>query len=80
MTLSKKIRLAGSWVVAGHLSSQLIRLSCNLIMTRLLVPDMFGIMAVVTICLIGVTMLSDIGISQYLIQRKQAINTNDASI
>ena len=74
MALSKKIRLAGSWVVAGHLSSQLIRLSCNLIMTRLLVPDMFGIMAVVTICLIGVTMLSDIGISQYLIQRKQTIN------
>jgi O-antigen/teichoic acid export membrane protein len=67
-----KVLKAGSWVLLGHAFSQFVRLGGNLILTRLLVPEMFGLMAVVTVFLTGITMFSDLGITQNIIQSKKS--------
>ncbi|MBV1950741.1 MAG: oligosaccharide flippase family protein, partial [Cycloclasticus sp.] len=72
ISLRKKVFKAGGWVFVGQFASQLIRLGGNLVLTRLLVPEMFGLMAVVSIALNGVAMFSDLGINQNVIQSKNA--------
>ncbi len=59
---------AGIWSLGGHFSSQLIRLSSNLIMTRLLVPEMFGVMAIAWMVLAGIGLFSDLGTKQSVIR------------
>jgi len=54
--------------MGGHVSSQVIRLSSNLILTRLLVPEMFGLMSLANILLIGLVLFSDLGIRQSIVQ------------
>ncbi|MEJ1375462.1 MAG: oligosaccharide flippase family protein [Candidatus Sedimenticola sp. (ex Thyasira tokunagai)] len=68
---NQRIFQAGSWVVVGHLLSQLIRLGGNLILTRILAPEMFGVMVIVNIFVMGVQMLSDLGLGQSVIQNKR---------
>lgn len=70
-SLHARIKKSTIWVVGGHLLAQLIRLASNLIMTRLLAPDMFGVMALVWVFLIGFGMFSDMGLQQGVIQSKR---------
>lgn len=69
--LKQRVVYSGSWVIVGHLLSQVIRLSGNLILTRLLVPEMFGVMAIVTVIMTGLAMFSDVGLLQNIIQSKR---------
>lgn len=71
MSLRKKIIHTASWTTGGHIISQLIRLASNLVMTRLLVPEMFGVMAVANIIMTGLALISDMGIKQHIIQNKK---------
>jgi O-antigen/teichoic acid export membrane protein len=59
---------AGAWLVIAHGGGQLVRLAGNLIMTRLLAPELFGIIAVASAIQIITALLSDIGLSQAVIQ------------
>ena len=43
---SRMLRAAG-WLVGGNISSQALRLLSNLILTRLLLPEAFGLVAAV---------------------------------
>jgi len=43
----------------------------NLIMTRLLAPDMFGLMAIANMVMIGLAMFSDLGIRQSIVQSQR---------
>jgi O-antigen/teichoic acid export membrane protein len=70
-TLRDRTLKAGAWVLSGHFGSQLLRLISNLIMTRLLAPEMFGIMAIVNTLVLGIALFSDVGIQQSLIQSKR---------
>ncbi len=54
------------------MTSQAIRLLSNLIMTRLLIPEMFGVMAIANIIIVGLAMFSDLGLKQNIIQSKRA--------
>ena len=58
------------WTTGGYGLSQALRLATNLIVTRLLNPEAFGLMAIVDTLLIGLQMVSDTGIVQTLVQRK----------
>ena len=71
VSLKKRVSASTSWVFVGHMSSQILRLVSNLIMTRLLVPEMFGVMALVTVFMIGITMFSDVGLQQNIVQSKK---------
>lgn len=51
-----------------YAASQSLRFASNLILTRLLVPEVFGIMALVNIILQGLEMISDIGVGPSIIQ------------
>ena len=61
---------AGKWVVSGFIINMVIRLANNLIMTRLVAPEAFGVVAVATISLLGIQMLSDVGLRQSIIRRE----------
>lgn len=54
--------------VAGFGGGQALRLAGNLILTRLLVPEAFGLMALVTVVVIGLKMFSDVGIMQSIMR------------
>lgn len=62
---------AGGWTLFGYGTNQVLRLGGNLILTRLLFPEAFGMMAVVQAVMTGVAMLSDLGIEQSIIQNKR---------
>lgn len=67
-TLKQRIFHAGAWTVSGHVLRQAIRLGSSLVMTRLLVPEMFGVMAIANVLIIGLSLFSDIGLQQKIIQ------------
>lgn len=70
MLTRKKIFVASFWVIFAIGFSQAIRLGSNLILTRLLEPEVFGVMAIVTIVTIGLAMFSDIGLWPYVVRHK----------
>ena len=57
--------------VAGFASSQVIRLATNLILTRLLFPEAFGMMALVSVVLLGLGQFSDVGIGPSIMQSRR---------
>jgi len=64
--LTARILRSTWWVVLGYGASQAIRLASNLILTRLLFPEAFGMMALVTMVTVGLMMFSDVGIGPAL--------------
>ena len=66
----KKVFIASFWVVLIFGLSQLVRLGSNLIITRLLVPEMFGVMAVVNVVVFGIAMFTDLGLYAFIIRHK----------
>jgi O-antigen/teichoic acid export membrane protein len=71
MSLKQRVIRAGVWVMGGHIGAQLLRLGGNLIMTRILVPEMFGVMAIAYVFMTGLAMFSDIGIVQNIVQSRR---------
>jgi O-antigen/teichoic acid export membrane protein len=67
-SLARRVIKAGAWALGGNFSAQALRLLSNLILTRLLLPEAFGLMAVVLVFVIGLGMLSDAGTSQALVR------------
>lgn len=57
-----------AWTVVGYGGSQFIRLLSNLLLTRLFLPEIFGIMALVQVAVQGLVMFSDTGIHAAIIQ------------
>ncbi len=47
-SLFKRVIRGSIWTIGGHGASQIIRLASNLIISRLLFPEAFGLMALVT--------------------------------
>lgn len=54
--------------IMGFGSSQLIRLGSNLILTRILFPEAFGLMALVQVVIAGLEMFSDVAIGPSVVQ------------
>lgn len=69
-----------TWTVAGYAGGQLLRLGSTLLLARLLVPQAFGLIALVNVYLGGLEMLTDLGIGLDVVQHPrgdepQFINT-----
>lgn len=61
--------LRGGALTAGSYAvTQVLRLASNLILTRLLFPEAFGLMALVSVVLVGLAMFSDVGIGPAISQ------------
>jgi O-antigen/teichoic acid export membrane protein len=68
----KRLALKGSvWVMFGVGTTQALRFVGNIILTRLLSPQAFGIMGIVNALLMGLQMFSDVGLRPSIIQNKR---------
>ncbi|MBN2656312.1 MAG: oligosaccharide flippase family protein [Spirochaetales bacterium] len=71
---SRKAIKAASYVVLGYGTSLAIRLGSNILLTRLLVPDYFGIVAIANVIYLGLFLFSDIGTAQAIIRHEDSDN------
>jgi O-antigen/teichoic acid export membrane protein len=68
----KALAIRGSmWTLAGHSGVLLIRMGRSLIMTRLLFPEVYGLMTLVWAVLYGLQMFADTGIVPTIIRDKR---------
>ncbi|WP_210528167.1 oligosaccharide flippase family protein [Rubellimicrobium arenae] len=67
-TLGRRVLRSSAITVVGFGATQVIRLGTNLILTRLLFPEAFGMMALVSVFLMAIVMLSDIGTGPAIMQ------------
>lgn len=68
---SSKALRGSLWTVAGFGGGQVLRLGANLLLTRLLAPEAFGLMALINVFLVGLEMLSDLGVHAAIIHNKR---------
>lgn len=72
LNFRQRIVHASVWTIGGHASSQALRLISNLLMTRLLMPEAFGIMAIANTFIIGLALFSDVGLGQSVVRSKRS--------
>src|SRR5713226_8163629 len=68
---SRRVMVAmrgGAWTMVGYIASQALRLASTLVLARMLVPQAFGLVALVSVVLSGLEMLSDLGIGMDVVQ------------
>lgn len=72
MASLKQLVIRGTfWTLIGYGGSQGLRFGGNLILTRLLYPELFGLMALANIFIIGLELFSDLGTSWSIVQNKR---------
>lgn len=69
--LLARVMRSSAWTGLGYGGSQALRLASNLMLTRLLFPEAFGLMALVSVFIIGLTMFSDVGTHPSILQHKR---------
>ena len=73
MNVSIKVLLRGAiWTLGGFGAGQIIRLATNIILARILAPQLFGLMLIVSTVRFGIELMSDIGIGQNIIYSPHA--------
>jgi len=68
----KKAIEASAFILVGYGFSQILRLLSNLVLTRLLVPELFGLISTARVFIIGLSLLSDIGLEPAIIRSSRA--------
>ena len=74
LSLRRRVQSGGAVIMSGFGVGQVLRLLSNLILTRLLMPEAFGLMAVAVSINIWSVMLTDIGINTSVIRSKNSDN------
>jgi O-antigen/teichoic acid export membrane protein len=72
ISLKLRVLKAGSWTLIGLGLALVLRLIGNIIISRLLDPQVFGIMAVCTAIHVVIALISDIGLRQAVIRSENA--------
>ena len=67
-SLADTAALASVWVIGGYGTGQLLRFVGNLILTRLMFPEVFGLATLVSVLLQGLQMFSDVGAGPAIVQ------------
>lgn len=75
-TFRARILSAGIWTAGGFAAQKVFQLGSNLVLTRLLFPEAFGLMALAYLVLIAIGMFSDIGIKPAIIQNPRGEEEN----
>lgn len=65
--LAKRLRPALGWLLGSNLASQAMRLGSSLVLTRLLLPEAFGLVAAVQTLYFALVMFSDLGVWQSVV-------------
>lgn len=66
-TLRVRMLRAGAWLFGSNIASQILRLTSSLILTRLLLPQAFGLVAAVQTMYFALVMFSDLGVWQSVV-------------
>lgn len=74
-SLKRAVLAGSSWTMLSVGAGQLIRLGKSLILTRLLFPEAYGVMAIVWSVLYALGMLSDAGLAAVAIRHEKAQET-----
>lgn len=74
-SLRARVIQGGSVLMIADLYSSVLRLGANLVMTRLLYPEAFGLMLILNLVFSALEMLSDLGIRSALIVKKGEIDS-----
>ena len=69
--LKRKAAVGAVWTVLGMGGGSIVRLLSSLVVTRLLLEEHFGLIALVNTFIAGLHLLSDIGIGQAIVQNKR---------
>jgi O-antigen/teichoic acid export membrane protein len=70
-SLTQRVLRSSAFTSGGFVMAQVIRLASNLILTRLLFPEAFGLMAMVSVFMMGLVMFSDVGVGPAIMQSKR---------
>lgn len=70
-SLVQRALRGSAFTILSFGGSQAIRLASNLILTRLLFPDVFGLMALIMVLIQGLNNFSDVGITPAILQSKR---------
>ena len=70
LSFTKRILNAGAWSLFGQAFGMILRFGSNLILTRLLYPEAFGLMAIIQATITGLSMFVDLGIPHCIIRRE----------
>lgn len=72
MPSTRKLATVGAiWTVGGYFANQVLRLGSNLVLTRLLTPDLFGLINLVQTFVVSLAFFSDLGIRPGIIRSKR---------
>lgn len=71
LNLKKKVFSAGAWSLASYFFNYAFRLGSNLLMTRLLLPEAFGVMAVAMVVITGLALFSDVGLRPNVVRNER---------
>lgn len=71
LSVMRRAIKGAAYVFVSHGMSQVMRLVLNVIIARILLPDDFGLMALMMLMVTGLYMLSDLGTTQSLLQSKR---------
>lgn len=69
--LAARARRGAIFIVLKFGGANLVRLLSNLVLTRLLFPEVFGLMALMQVFMSGLKMFSDVGVKASIIQHKR---------
>ena len=70
-SLKQRALSAGGWSAAGFALGQGMRVVSTLVMTRLLAPEMFGVMSIAIMVNVIASLLTDLGIKQNIVQSRR---------
>jgi O-antigen/teichoic acid export membrane protein len=68
MRLRDRAFIAGLWTLLGYGFDLVFKLASTLILTRLLFPEAFGAVAAASALIAGLTLISDFGVAQVIVQ------------
>ena len=64
---SRQLAKGGAWTMLAFGLSQILRFGSSLVMTRLLLPEAFGVMAIVVSVISGLCLFSDLGVATSIV-------------
>jgi O-antigen/teichoic acid export membrane protein len=73
-TLYTRALRGGVWTVVAHSADTFTRIISSLLMTRLLFPEAFGLITAATSLLVGLTLVSDVGIRTVILRSPHGDN------
>ncbi len=71
LSLRRRMLDATAWLLLGGGFGMALRFATNLLTTRLLAPEMFGVVSIATVILLGLAMFSDLGLKQCIVQSRR---------